>query len=311
MTKEEIQASIRSIMFSGVIYGIEIFACLRYENGYQIKRFKSTDKLLSSAKDKLSNFINCTYLAEDAEFDAVENIADNKRGFYEIDSTVDYRPFAFLDNAGNRVEYYSDSDRKHLSGFFFRINLNDQYFWIYQHIYSVSRIDRSKHVLALFVKDTYDEINGDIVQIDSRADIIIFSSSIITSKIDLMQRSFGFEQYIRTEAQKTIEIIRALDIVTGLEKFAALESKSKLTYAKKLLKAKNSPVLQMKKADLLNKLKEHSRYKSMFKFEEDHIVIASQKDAAAFIKMVNDDIVRSELTGQEYDSSSKMLLEPA
>lgn len=140
MTKEEIQASIRSIMFSGVIYGIEIFACLRYENGYQIKRFKSTDKLLSSAKDKLSNFINCTYLAEDAEFDAVENIADNKRGFYEIDSTMDYRPFAFLDNAGNCVEYYSDSDRKHLSGFFFRINLNDQYFWIYQHIYSVSRV---------------------------------------------------------------------------------------------------------------------------------------------------------------------------
>lgn len=48
----------------------------------------------------------------------------------------------------------------------------------------------------------------------------------------------------------------------------------------------------------------------MFKFEDDHIVIDSQKDAAAFIKMVNDDIVRSELTGQEYDSSAKSLLEP-
>lgn len=52
------------------------------------------------------------------------------------------------------------------------------------------------------------------------------------------------------------------------------------------------------------------RYKTMFKFEEDHIVISSQKEAAAFIKMLNDDIVRSELTGKEYDSSSKMLLGP-
>ena len=109
--------------------------------------------------------------------------------------------------------------------------------------------------------------------------------------------------------QKTIEIIGSMDIVTGLEKFIALENKSRLTNAKKLLKAKNSPVLKMEKDVLVGRLKNHSRYKTMFKFEGDHIVIDSQKDAAAFIKMVNDDIVRSELTGQEYDSSSKSLLE--
>lgn len=165
-------------------------------------------------------------------------------------------------------------------------------------------------LIALFVGDTYDEIDSDIVQIDSRADVIIFSSSVVTAKMDLMQRFFGFEQYIRAGAQKTIEIIRDLDIVDSLEKFVAFENKSKLTNAKKLLKAKNSPVLQMKKNDLLENLKKHSRYKTMFKFEEDHIVISSQKEAAAFIKMLNDDIVRSELTGKEYDSSSKMLLGP-
>lgn len=170
MTKEEIQASIKSIMFSGSVCGIEIYACLRDESGYQTKKIRATDKLLSSTKDKVAGFINCTYLADDAEFDTSENIADNKKEFYEI--------------------------------------------------------------------------------------------------------------------------------------------KSKLTNAKKLLKAKNSPVLQMKKNDLLENLKKHSRYKTMFKFEEDHIVISSQKEAAAFIKMLNDDIVRSELTGKEYDSSSKMLLGP-
>ena len=162
--------------------------------------------------------------------------------------------------------------------------------------------------IVIFDKKAYQI--SDIVQIDSRADVIIFSSSVVTAKMDLMQRFFGFEQYIRAGAQKTIEIIRDLDIVDSLEKFVAFENKSKLTNAKKLLKAKNSPVLQMKKNDLLENLKKHSRYKTMFKFEEDHIVISSQKEAAAFIKMLNDDIVRSELTGKEYDSSSKMLLGP-
>lgn len=310
MTKEEIQASIKSIMFSGSVCGIEIYACLRDESGYQTKKIRATDKLLSSTKDKVAGFINCTYLADDAEFDTSENIADNKKEFYEISLIENYRPFIFLDDAEKRTEYYSESDRNKLSGFLFRINLNDKYFWVYQHIYSVSRIDRSKNVIALFVGDTYDEIDSDIVQIDSRADVIIFSSSVVTAKMDLMQRFFGFEQYIRAGAQKTIEIIRDLDIVDSLEKFVAFENKSKLTNAKKLLKAKNSPVLQMKKNDLLENLKKHSRYKTMFKFEEDHIVISSQKEAAAFIKMLNDDIVRSELTGKEYDSSSKMLLGP-
>lgn len=213
MTKEEIQASIKSIMFSGSVCGIEIYACLRDESGYQTKKIRATDKLLSSTKDKVAGFINCTYLADDAEFDTSENIADNKKEFYEISLIENYRPFIFLDDAEKRTEYYSESDRNKLSGFLFRINLNDKYFWVYQHIYSVSRIDRSKNVIALFVGDTYDEIDSDIVQIDSRADVIIFSSSVVTAKMDLMQRFFGFEQYIRAGAQKTIEIIRDLDIV--------------------------------------------------------------------------------------------------
>lgn len=50
MTKEEIQASIKSIMFSGSVCGIEIYACLRDESGYQTKKIRATDKLLSSTK---------------------------------------------------------------------------------------------------------------------------------------------------------------------------------------------------------------------------------------------------------------------
>ena len=64
MTKEEIQASIKSIMFSGSVCGIEIYACLRDESGYQTKKIRATDKLLSSTKDKVAGFINCTYLAD-------------------------------------------------------------------------------------------------------------------------------------------------------------------------------------------------------------------------------------------------------
>ena len=44
MTKEEIQASIKSIMFSGSVCGIEIYACLRDESGYQTKKIRAWNK---------------------------------------------------------------------------------------------------------------------------------------------------------------------------------------------------------------------------------------------------------------------------
>lgn len=311
MTKGEMQSSINSIMFSGVGSGIEMFVCLRKDDEYKVKRLRATNKLLTSTKRNLANTICNSYTSPDVKYDSSENIADNRKVIYEIIQNSEYQPFAFLDRAEDCTDFYSESDRKDLCGFLFRINLNNNCFWIYQHVYSVSRIDRSKHIFAYFVKNTYDEFDNDIVQIDSRADVIIIGNSIVTAKIDLLQRFFGFEQYIRAGAQKTIELIGSMDIVTGLEKFIALENKSRLTNAKKLLKAKNSLVLKMQKDVLVDRLKNHSRYKTMFKFEEDRIVIDSQKDAAAFIKMLNDDIVRSELTGQEYDSFSKSILEPA
>lgn len=178
-------------------------------------------------------------------------------------------------------------------------------------MYSMYRIDRSKHIFARLAGNIYDDIDDEIVQMDTRVDLLIVGQSIITDKIDLLQKYFGFEKYIRAGARQTIEIIKEMDIVTGLEKFVALESKSKLTNAKKLLKAKNSPVLKMDRDVLIDRIREHSRYGVMFLIEDNHITIKSQKDAVAFIKMVNDDYVRSDLTGQEYDSSSKLLLEPS
>ena len=84
MTKEEIQASIKSIMFSGSVCGIEIYACLRDESGYQTKKIRATDKLLSSTKDKVAGFINCTYLADDAELTHQKILQTIRKNFMRL-----------------------------------------------------------------------------------------------------------------------------------------------------------------------------------------------------------------------------------
>lgn len=65
----------------------------------------------------------------------------------------------------------------------------------------------------------------------------------------------------------------------------------------------------MEKDNLINGLKKHDRYKTMFNFENDRIIIKTQQDIKNLITMLNDNIVRSELTNLEYDSLNKKVLE--
>lgn len=153
-------------------------------------------------------------------------------------------------------------------------------------------------------------MNKDVLKIERKIDFLIVENSIITCKINLLQSFFQFETYVRSEAKKTIDVISDMNIVDGLGRFVALGDQKTLTNAKKLVKAKNSPVLRMSKKMLIKKLKKLARYKDKFEIKDDKIIITNQKQAIEFIKMLNDSILKSELTDAEYDSTAKTELKP-
>jgi hypothetical protein len=66
----------------------------------------------------------------------------------------------------------------------------------------------------------------------------------------------------------------------------------------------------MDKNVLLEKLKTLPRYKDKLEIDNGKIKILNQKQAIEFIKMLNDSILRSELTDAEYDSTVKTELPP-
>lgn len=310
METDEMKDILKSIMFSKIKYGLTIFAYVKGNENYILKKFLINDELCSNIKNIINSVVEDKFLSDDCEVDIIDNISDDRKVLYEIVQNDGFCPFRIINNYKNINDIYSEKEQDSLVGLLFRINLNDQAIWFYQHIYPVRMIKRSKSLYAMLNGNTYVTLDRDILKIDSRFDFLIINESIITSNIKLLQTSFGFDKYIRNEAEKTISIISELDIVSDTEKIFAFSDKQKLTNAKKLLKAKNSPVLNMEKDELINGLKKHPRYKDKFQFKDKKIVINSQKDVNELIKMLNDDIVRSELTNREYDSSTKYILEP-
>lgn len=311
MNTETMKSRINSIMFSGARFGLKIFACIKEEEKILLKKFKTDDELRENVCEMLELVVGSKFVPDDIELDAADNIADKRKVLYEIVQDDQYSPFSFITEQESTEEVYTENDQGSLFGFMFRISKGDKFIWAYQHVYPVRIIKRSKSLYAMITEgDTYVTLDRDVMKIDSRIDLILIDNSIITANISLMQQSFGFEKYIRGEAEKTIAIIDKLGIVSDIKKFFAFEDKPSLTNAKKLLKAKGSPVLNMTGTALIDGLKNHKRYSTIFVFDEDKIAITSQKDVGELIKMLNDDIVRSELTNQEYDSSAKHILEP-
>ncbi|MGE5606370.1 MAG: DUF4868 domain-containing protein, partial [Bacteroidota bacterium] len=244
------------------------------------------------------------------ELDTIDNIADNRKVLYYIEQSDSFNPFLSLQSYNNVTERYQEQDQDKLLGFAFKVNTNSNVIWLYQHAYQVRLVKRSKNLYAMLNGTTYVPLDRDVLKFDSRIDIIIIGNKIITGNLELLQKEFGFQKYVRSEAQKVISAIATLGIVSDTAKILQFESKDKLTNAKKLLKVKNSAVLKIPKEMLIPKIKAHPRYKDKFKFENEQIVIATLKDVTELLKMMDDDILRSDLTGQEYNSTAKQILDP-
>ncbi|WP_042706681.1 DUF4868 domain-containing protein [Methanomicrobium mobile] len=313
MDKNELKAKIDEVFVDGKPNGLEIFTVLKEGKQRIMKKFLTTDPLNDRLSDLVKKVIMNNYYSDDIELDVADNISDNKNDcIYEIPMTDSYAPFSFIKDYHNILEQYNQKDLTRLMGFLFRLNFNDNHIWAYQHVYPYALIQRSGNRLfiSLSKNNTYEELKGDILSIGSRIDLLIIDDQIFTGNIKLLQSRFGFEQYVRKEAMETINLIVQAGLIKNPKKLLEFSEKEELTNATKLMKAKKSPVFRIEKTELFNRIVHHHIYKSKINIENDEIQLKLKDDIDNFLKLLNDDFLKSELTQAEYDSVSKKALDP-
>ncbi len=260
-------------------------------------------------KENIKKQLEDSILNDDFILKNIKEIETVTNYYYEITPDATFDSFCFISNDFNELENYKEKEQPQLKGFLFKLNINDNFFLVYQHKYSTTLINRNTSLFARLNGSVYTPLDCDVVKIDSRIDILIIDNSVITNKINLLQQEFGFEDYIRNKASDTIELITEGDIVSSTEILKKVSLKKKLTFAKKLYKAYSSPVFMIPKTKLIERLKKHNYYNKYLKFtEQGKIDITSEKDVRMFLKMLNDEILYSTLTEKDYDSPVKELL---
>lgn len=80
-----------------------------------------------------------------------------------------------------------------------------------------------------------------------------------------------------------------------------------LPNAKKLMKIRNSPVLQVPAANVINFIKNHPKLtgKIHFNADETRISLDTGVSKKLFLKLLNDDYLFSQLTELQYDTFAK------
>ena len=287
---------------------LKMFFIFRDKTIKQAKLSNDTSKmLLEMFLGILQNTIN-----EDTEYKSInefdENSRENEYLYFKNDNI--YEGISFL------VEYWEQLDdidpanalEDNIFGLLFKIGVSDNYILLYQQCYAMSFLGKGK-IKSLFVEGgVFEQVNKDILNISPRIDFVIDKDFFLILNQSPLEIQYGYKEVILKEAQNIIDTISAINFVKNLN---ILQENLNPTNAKKLRKT-DEKVLKMfedKFEEVKSFVENHTKLKGSLKFNENNkIEITSKKEMNFFIKLLTNDYLRSLLTNEDFDSSSKRKL---
>ena len=75
-----------------------------------------------------------------------------------------------------------------------------------------------KNTLRIIQKDdVFEIVEKEMLKIDKRGELVILDDLILVKNVKVLQDYFGFQTFVRTQAQKVITKLQELDILEDTE----------------------------------------------------------------------------------------------
>lgn len=226
-------------------------------------------------------------MAQEAEYADGWQLADNQNKYLILEQGESFHPFIYLDNIDEIGEFTSE-DLNDASGLMFCIRKGVDELWIYQHLWSIMVPNKKKtnpmaRLMHFENQIVFAEQRESLLTIAKKIDILIMNNHLITRNTVLLQKYFGFQDYIYQSAQQTVQSIAQKNLVENVEKLTEYINRGKPQYAKKMMRIGSSKVFDLTQEQLINKVNTLSRWQ----------------------------YTRSDVTDTEYDTDVKTVAAPA
>ena len=316
LTGEEIKNLISTIVAEPRMCGFEAYVITKSMPRLKKMGFveEGENNLRQKLKDMIFKILSEKYNGCEAEYVSVDCIADEQRKFYIIPTSEIYDPLSFLKTAPG---VFSENDLGDATGVAFSIRYREQQLWAYQHLWSImvpnkSRKNRMARMISSKEGDVFEEMSNPIITFAEKIDLLVFDDYIITSDYKLLQNSFGFQDYIRLRANKTIETVQAKGIVANTDKLRdyVQRGNGRTKYAKKMMRISDSKVLKMNPEILWAKIHESPRWNAKNREKDGKFILETYSQVENLIDLLDERYTRSDITGEEYDTVVKQLADP-
>lgn len=319
MNEEEMKSKIYSIISDDT--SINVFFVLTDDNNeYIMKKAdlaegETTEDFIELFRDYLFSSIVYNDDLRLCDFSSSDE-SENAVYFYDYDeypkelSCIN----SFDISEGIKEEFFSFSENNlsELKGYLIYLGSMKDGIVLYKKHYPISLIKRDSFLL--YKKDKrFVKFDGkDLLRISGSVQVMKLGSEMFVLETKNFEKNFGFESLIIKSANEAIEGIENKGILEDIQ--VLKDSVEDISFARKLSKVREkSPVitLNISNEDIIAFTKTNPGLRGKFKYSDDNkkIRLDTKASKTAFVKMLNDDYLRSELTKQDYTSIAKNKIE--
>lgn len=302
--------------------GITMYAIIRRQDEEIIRSINIADEQDTednTAQELLNGFIETinnkfSSYEDDDEIIKLSAADERKNGLYYYDLEELPREMDALMKVSNTktdIETFNfqiDS-LESISAFVIVVGNAEENIVMYKQQYPISLLKRDRYMLTpILHKNRLKKFNQDILRVDFNYQFFLWKDVIYISDIEKMEKICSFHNIIVNEAQKSIQVIEQMDILDNVEVLS--DELDNITFARKLTRVyKDSKVLgKVENAKIIAFSQQHSFFqKNPLKLNEskDKFLLDTKKSKNTFIKLLNDDLLTSELTSNDYEALAK------
>ncbi len=259
------------------------------------------EKFLATLREEILENADFHYLP-------ISQADDRRNTIYSYDLEVRPPGLNILDDILTQEERetfnFSDQSLANIDGYLITLGNETNKIALYKKQHSVNVLRRDRFMLVPFGNQLV-KIPNDILVLDGSFDFMMIGSTLIIKKLSTLERFHGFREAIVNNAQHTVAAIDAIQLLTDIAQIQDLVQD--MTHAKKLVKARSSPVLQVPISEIVNFVRTHPKLAGRIKLSQDgsRLALDTQVSKKLFLKLLNDDYLYSVLTRLQYDTHAK------
>ena len=323
MTREELNQNIAFLFNNLAPIGIKLYFVLENEGETQIRFADISVEVATDLKTQFVDYLQSKLVNNpELNYAAITEADDTSNSVYhynldgqpeELQPMYDVQAEEIF--SLNQVENpsfpnftFNQDDLSKITGFVICLGNEANKVVLYKKHYHVSLMKQGSYygLLAVQAATRFEKLTDNVIKLNETVEFMLVDDKLIVLSVKTFQNSFGYDKIIRSKAEENLGTIAAANLLEDIEVLRELAQE--LKFAKKIMNIRHhSPVLHIPFADVRTFIQGHPKLRRRIKFNEDQsrISLQSRSSKELFIKILNDDFLKSELTQLLYDSQKK------